>query len=69
MWETAKISIEISHFLFDDFEFIEKVYEYFWQKRFSFETNDILEYISLNPLENNNKLGATFRDIALKNHK
>jgi spore coat polysaccharide biosynthesis protein SpsF (cytidylyltransferase family) len=53
----------------EDFEFIEKVYEYFWQKRFSFETNDILEYINLNPLENNNKLGAAFRDIALKNHK
>jgi spore coat polysaccharide biosynthesis protein SpsF (cytidylyltransferase family) len=53
----------------DDFEFIKKVYEYFWQKRFTFETNDILEYINLNPLENNNKLGAAFRDIALKNHK
>lgn len=53
----------------EDFEFIKKVYEYFWQMRFSFEINDVLEYINLNPLENNNKLGAAFRDIALKNHK
>ena len=53
----------------EDFEFIKKVYEYFWQKRLVFDTNDVLNYINLNPAQNDNKLGAALRDIALKNYK
>ena len=53
----------------EDFKFIKKVYEYLWQKRLVFEINDVLDYISLNPLQNDNKMGAALRDIALKNHK
>ncbi len=49
----------------EDFEFVKKVYEHFWDKRLDFDTNDVLNYINLNPVQNDNKLGAEFRDIAL----
>jgi len=62
---------DISHYRWtvdyaEDFNFIEKVYEYFWDKKFTFTIEDVIAYINLNPHENDNKIGAEFRDISLK---
>jgi spore coat polysaccharide biosynthesis protein SpsF (cytidylyltransferase family) len=50
----------------EDFNFVTRVYNYFWDKKFTFTINDVIAFINLNPLENDNKIGAEYRDISLK---
>ena len=50
----------------EDFQFVKKVFTHFLGKEDTFNIEDLLNYIAINPEKNDNKTPNNLRNIALK---